>query len=226
MDDEPEEKPRRRWPKGPFPDKYRWAGVAARLAGAWESERGAHALARLGAHGLAPHPTEDDPHARVFVGPAPDTGALQRELRPLGVTVYAWLPHSARDGEGGEADRGSAQIAIGAVASDDPLDAIACAGVAGPKHGIGATAVARFAMALRHFASESSPREHGRARFAILAMGEDRLRIDFLPRDGDAARTVAARVLELCPGMARAGTTVDALAERMLREHALDLDWR
>lgn len=198
---------RRGWPKGAYPEKYRWRSVEARLEHAWTSEHGQRALSMIDRRGLAAFEALSDPYVRVFetAKPALDCASLRAELRGEPVFIFEWVPPPTVDDD----------IKLGVVASADPLDAVVAVGVAGPGQGIGTAAVIRFLLALR-----------GHAEFAIDALGEDSIRLSIGPRDDAAALAIAERVLELCKGMARAGASADSLVRRMLSDHTLTLDWR
>ncbi|MDQ3031767.1 MAG: hypothetical protein M3Y87_05070 [Myxococcota bacterium] len=196
-----------RWPKGAFPEKYRWEAVERRLAGAWDDPRRQDALAILEARGLRAFAGHDDPYLRVFETDDEGTlelAAIREALAEHPVFAVEWL----------DPERVDDRRRIAVVASADPVDAVVAIGVAGPKRGIGNAAVVRFVIALRAL-----------SRCTIDAIGEDRMRVTIVPRDDDTARSIAERVLQLCQGMATAGTTPDALVSRMTTEHALELDW-
>jgi hypothetical protein len=131
--------------------------------------------------------------------------SLRNKTSAEPIFVFEWLPPEPIDGP----------IKIGAVASADPIDAAVAMGVAGPQQGIGTAAVVRFLLALRAY-----------AEYSIEALGDDFVRLEISPRDENAAIAVAERVLELCKGMARSGTSAETLVARMMNDHVLELDWR
>jgi hypothetical protein len=193
-----------RWPKGPFPERYKLAAVERRLEGAWAT-RG-EALARVAALGLAPRRGWDDPWVRILVGPASLEGVRAALGEDGGVFAFRWVG-TERAGCAGE-------TGVGLVASADPIDAAVAVGVAGPEHGIGTAAIVRFLAALKGFAS-----------FGVDTLGEEHLGIALRPKSRDAARSIAARCLHLCPPLVAARTDVEELAERMERTGRLELVW-
>lgn len=203
---------KQRWPKGAFPEKYRWDAVERRLAGAWDDARRAEVLAIALGLGLEPRADFDDPYVRLLArgdGAPVDLRALREAIVDREVVAVEWLPP----------ERDDARAGVALVASADPVDALVAIGTAGPQRGIGTAAVVRFVLAVRALAAVS-----------IEALGEDRMRLAIAPRPAETgreepARVIAERVLQLCQGMARAGTTADELEARMARDGTLELDW-
>jgi hypothetical protein len=182
-----------RWPKGPFPEKYRSRAVHDRLANAWSAPTSIAALDRVRELGLSPHPRHADPFVKLFRGP------MYEELRVLsGVTALAWLS-STRDDVVLAAD--APMIVM--LATADPIEALVLVGIGGPQYGIGNAAIARFLTTLRSF-----------ARYGIEAIGEERIELSITPRDEAAARLIADRIRHVCPPLAR--TDVDALSAELI----------
>jgi hypothetical protein len=205
--DEADVHPRPRWPKGPFPDKYRFDAVAQRLTGAFEAPERKAALEELRAAGWLPLAANDDPFVRLFEGEAGlDLVALRAQLAPRGLLPFRWSA-SPRD-------PALARARLGLVASADPIDAVVAVGVAGPEHGIGTAALVRFLAALRSFAG-----------WEIESLGEDRLELTLRPRNSDAALRIAERALRICPPL-KARTTAVALTSEIAREERLELVYR
>lgn len=200
-----------RWPKGPFPERYRFDAVEARLASAWSDEVCMRlAPITAGFALLPPH----DPWLRVFGTSALHDEAWHAALRSrateLGATAFVWIP-SARARR--EADPSTTRDAIGLVPTSDVIDAVSAVGVAGPNHGIGMPAIVRFLVTLRSF-----------GRFEIEAMGEDAIVLRYEPRSDDALARVAERVLKICPPLARTSTVEAVVAQ--VREHGrIRMDW-
>jgi hypothetical protein len=197
-----------RWPKGPFPERYRFAAVQARLGAGWDAER-AQALASLvgGLEALGP----DDPWVRLYRlrdEGAVDRRALRTSARERGLTAFDWIA-PARARRDGAAPEG----VVGFAPSGDLVEAVSAVGVAGPMHGIGLPAVVRFLVTLRSF-----------ARHDVLAMGEDCLVLELAPRDEDALVRVAERVLRICPPLARS-STADEVAHTVRDTGILRMDW-
>lgn len=188
-----------RWPKGPFPEKYRWDAVAARLDAAHAELEAAIEIAR--GLGLAPRDGWKDPYLAIHA-PAPLL-EVRRALAERAVLAFEWWG-SERAGTGGE--RG-----IGIVANRDPILAAIAVGVAGPQHGIGTAAIVRFLAALPSFAS-----------IDVDGIGEDSIGIALMPRSDDAALRIAERVRQICPPIARA-IDARALADRIVREQRLEI---
>lgn len=200
-----------RWPKGPFPEKYRFDPVEERLRGAWAGFGAAEALGRLAAKGLDPYPGHEDPYVRLFVAPdhALDVAALRAELAGMPVFAFRYAV-SGRD----DVVTDESGPVLGLVASTDPIDAVVAVGTAGPRHGIGTAAIVRFLATLRTF-----------ARWQPEDIGEERLRFSLVPKEEDGAGRIAERVLKICPPLVRANVTVETLAERIRETGELDLDW-
>jgi hypothetical protein len=177
-----------RWPKGPFPEKYRGRAVHDRLASAWSRLDSVAALDRVRELGLVAHPRHSDPLVKLFVG------VMSDELTALaGVTAIAWLP-STRD-DVVRADDGPMVVLL---PSADPIEALVLVGIGGPQYGIGNAAIARFLTTLRSF-----------ARYRIEAIGEERIELSITPRDESAARLIADRMRHVCPPLMR--TSIEAL---------------
>jgi hypothetical protein len=204
-----------RWPKGPFPERYRFGVVEARLRGAWDDPLRVALLARLAREGLAPVEGEDDPWLRLFAPRAegPDGEAAGRALaaarelaKGAACLAFAWGPPAR------ERARGESGV-VGVVPTADPVDALSAVGVAGPKHGIGMPALVRFLVTLRSF-----------ARFEIVVMGEDRLELTLATTSEEALARVAERVTHLCPPLARRSDPT-AIAATIRETGLLVLDW-
>lgn len=196
-----------RWPKGAFPEKYRWDAVEARLASAWDEPERHAALELLAARGFVPFAGHVDPYVRVFEREghaAIELASLRETLSAHAVFVFEWLPPERED----------TRPRVAVIGSVDPLAAVVAVGVAGPAQGIGTAAVVRFVIALRAL-----------SRMTIDALGEDRMRLSIEPRDEETALVIARRVLQLCPSIGRAGATPETLAARMSSERVLELDW-
>ncbi len=193
-----------RWPKGPFPERYRFGAVEARLASSW-SDDDATRLAPI-TDGLALLPPHD-PWLRLYCSSALSDEAwhasLRERARELGATAFVWIP-SARERR--ESDPATARDVIGIVPTLDLVDAVSAVGVAGPNHGIGLPAIVRFLVTLRTF-----------GRSEVEAMGEDAIVIRYVPRADDPTARVAERVLKICPPLART-SSAEAVAAQM-REH-------
>jgi hypothetical protein len=200
-----------RWPKGPFPDKYRFDAVEKRLHGAWAGFGAADALAKIAARGLVPHPAHEDPYVRLFVAPLGglDVREVRTELAGLPVLAFRFAT-SARD----DLVTDASGTVLGLAATIDPIDAVVAVGTAGPRHGIGTAAIVRFLATLKTF-----------AKWQPEDIGEERLRFSLTPKEEDGAGRIAERVLKICPPLARSGVTVDALADRIRETGELDLDW-
>lgn len=193
--DKPKTAPR--WPKGPFPEKYRWATVEARLIGAWDARPGA-----LDALGLAPREGWDDPYVKLFEGD--DLPAARAALTEHEVFAFRWRG-SERAGTAGER-------AIGVVPARDPIVAVIAVGVAGPQHGIGTAALVRFLAVLRAFAA-----------WEIEELGEDALTMKLVPHSEDATLRIAERARQICPPLV--AIEAPALAERIAREQRLSIEY-
>jgi hypothetical protein len=204
-------RPSPRWPKGPFPEKYRFDPVEARLRGAWAGFGAAEALGKIAASGLAPHPEHEDPYLRLFIAPLGglDVAAVRAELAGLPVLAFRFAT-SARD----DLVTDAKGVVLGLVASTDPIDAVVAVGTAGPRHGIGTAAIVRFLATLKTF-----------ARWTPEEIGEERLRLSVVPREEDAVLRIAERVLKICPPLVRANVSAESLAERMRVGGDLELDW-
>ena len=198
-----------RWPKGPFPERYRFAAVEARLGGAWSDDR-LHALDAIArAHALAPIGPED-PWVRLFRVPSEghDDVALRASAREHGLTAFVWIaPARTRR------DATAEERVVGVVPSSDLVEAVTAVGVAGPVHGIGMPAIVRFLVTLRSF-----------ARYDLGAMGEDCLELGLTPRDEEALARIAERVLRICPPLARS-QSAEAVANTIRTTSVLRMDW-
>lgn len=194
-----------RWPKGPFPARYRWDAVAQRLAEAWNAPARAGVERALAALGLARCADHDDPFVRIFVPGAAETpvdlAAARAALAASDVYAFRWFAPERT------------ACALGLVASADPIDATVAVGAAGPRWGIGTAAIVRFLVALRSFAI-----------FDVDVIAEDRLAMAIAPRDASCALRIAERVLRICPPLARS-SCADELARAMMRDRRLDLDY-
>ncbi len=199
-----------RWPKGPFPEKYRFDAVESRLRGAWAGVGATDAIGRIASRGLTPYPGHEDPYLRLFVArDGIDLAAVRAEL--AGLPVFAFrLAVSARDDLVTDAHGD----VLGLVASADPIDAVVAVGTAGPRHGIGTAAIVRFLATLRTF-----------ARWLPEEIGEERLRVSIEPREEDGALRIGERVLKICPPLVRADVSAETLADRIRTRGDLDLDW-
>ncbi len=196
-----------RWPKGPFPERYRARPTHERLAGAWASDRARAALDRAAALGLAPHPRHADPFYRLL-GPATDE-ALEA-LRPLpGILPFRWC-FGTRDDVVVPADG----ALIGLAPTDDAIEALLVVGTSGPTHGIGSAAVARFLTTLRSF-----------SRYRLEALGEERIELAITPRDLAAAGLIADRMRHVCPPLARAHPDAAPLVAELVAGRFV-MDWR
>lgn len=201
-----------RWPKGPFPERYRFGVVEARLRDAWEEPARVALLARLTDDGLTLLEGEDDPWLRLFALPSregrvdEDALALVRTLaREASCLAFAWCAPAR--------ERGRGAGVVGVVPTSDPVDALSAVGVAGPNHGIGMPALVRFLVTLRSF-----------ARVELVAMGEDRLELALDPASEEALSRIAERVTHLCPPLARTSDPV-AIAASIRESGRLVLDW-
>lgn len=193
-----------RWPKGPFPEKYKWEPVAARLDGAWADAQRQDALAALGSAGWRAHPSHDDPYLRVLVRDGEiDLGAARAAIAGAPLYAFRW-----------RGPEGAMPEALGVVASGDPVDAVVAVGVAGPRHGVGTAALVRFLVSLRSY-----------ARYDLDELSEDRLSMTITPRDEEIAELIGARVLNVCPPRARAGQTSEEVAREMRETGRLTLDF-
>ncbi len=190
------------WPKGPFPERYRWPAVESRLRGAWASDERAAALVALAERGCVAAVGDDDEFVRALeLPPGVDASALRAELTAAGVFAF-------------ELERVDVEeVALGLVASADPLDALVAVGVASPEHGIGNAAIVRFAKALGAF-----------ARWEIRRLGESRALLGVTARDRDDALRIADRARHICPPLASRDAA--SLADELDATRALDLDYR
>lgn len=200
-----------RWPKGPFPERYRFAAVEARLEHAWDEPDRKAFFARLEAKGfelLEPR----DPWVRVVRSPDLTTFAsLRDEAQAARCTAFLWvLPGRTRAASHRLHDE--VGRLLGVVPTEDLVDAVSAVGVAGPSHGIGLSTVVRFLVTLRSF-----------ARFGVDAMGEDRLDLDIAAKNELAAERIAERVLRICPPLARQASRQDVV--EMIRRGRLSMDW-
>ena len=209
-----------RWPKGPFPERYRWDPVAERLKDAWSEPRRAAALARLLEGGWTPDASYEDPWVRVLRpkssdpepspdpehSPEPALDSLFAELAMDGITAFRWDPPQGEPATPG---------AIALVASDDPVDAIVAVGVSGPRHGVGVAALVRYTVAIR-----------GLTRFGIHTAGEERVVLSLDPPTELVRLRIAERALRVCPPLGRTGISIEALAASIAETHLLDLTYR
>lgn len=199
-----------RWPKGPFPERYRFGAVEARLASAWHAEDDVRLSPLLAGLTLVP---PHDPWVRVYTTSERHDDAWHDALRArateLGATAFRWIApaRERRDAAEPSAD------AIGIVPTTDVVDAVSAVGIAGPNHGIGMPAIVRFLVTLRSF-----------GRYEIEAMGEDAIVLRYTPKSDEALARVADRVLHLCPPLARSSST-EAIASSMRARGRLEMDW-
>jgi hypothetical protein len=201
----------RRWPKGPFPERYRFAAIEARLATAWDEPARRALLATVAAAGVTPFSTWHDPWLHLFEASALETAreqALREEAARASSTLFVWSPPARARREPGPRPR-----VLGLVPTADPADALGAVGVAGPTHGIGMPAIVRFVVTLRSFAD-----------YAIEEMGEDRLVLRLRPRDPSSLPRIAERMTHLCPPLARRAS-VDEIADALAMSGRLVLDW-
>ncbi len=197
-----------RWPKGPFPERYRFAAVEARLEARWGDRE--QALRSL-TSGLTPF-GPDDPWVRLFLEPptlsASDRRTLSRRAREEAMTVFAWVAPRR------ERREGAPQPAVlGFVPATDPPDAVSAVGVAGLAHGIGLAAIVRFLAALPAFAP-----------FEIARMGEDYLALSLTPKSDEALLRVAYRARLVCPPLAEE-EDITRLVEALRTTGSLVMDW-
>jgi hypothetical protein len=175
-----------RWPKGPFPEKYRCRAVHDRFADAWSTEAGHAAMEAARALGLAPHPHHTDPYVRLFLGAS--DAALEAMRTVPGVTAFQWA-FGTRD----DRVRASDGPVLGLAPTPDPIEALVLVGVSGPTLGIGTAAIARFLTTLRSF-----------SRYRLEVLGEERIELSITPKSEDAARQIADRMRHVCPPLGRA----------------------
>ncbi|MCS6858110.1 MAG: hypothetical protein NZM37_10405 [Sandaracinaceae bacterium] len=198
------------WPKGPFPERYRFAQVALRLDQGWTEGR-KEALGWLMQKWKARPFAFEDPWLRLVEidgpCPIPRLREMQKEGEKEGLFVFLWIPYGKARGTG---DGG---LRLGVVPTRDPLDAVSAVGVAGPHQGIGLMGVLRFLLMLRHFGP-----------WHIDAMGEDAIELELIPNDALAAMRVADRAIVLCPALAQRESR-ESLAQALLSSHRLRLDW-
>lgn len=184
------------WPKGPFPEKWTFAAVQKRLAGAWDDPARAAAWAALLASGATPLDPTDD----LFVRPFEGGGLEAREaLVEAGVTVFG---HAAAGAE-------ILPDAHVALPTRDLFDALVALGVAGPHHGIGNRTIVRFLLQARPMAS-----------FRVHVAGEDFLELEMKATGVETAALLADRLPHVAPTVDR-----DRLAERLVTGARLQLDW-
>jgi hypothetical protein len=201
-----------RWPKGPFPERYRFPAVEARLAGGWSDERERALAGLVTAFGLEAVGPED-PWVRLFRVARPEgleLRALRTAATDAGLTAFAWIA-SARARR--EAATLTDEPVVGLAPSADLVEAVSAVGVAGPVHGIGMPAIVRFLVTLRSF-----------GRYEIPAMGEDCLELELTPRDEESLGRVAERVLRICPPLARTRSAEDVAAD-VRTTGLLRMDW-
>lgn len=199
-----------RWPKGPFPEKYNFDRVTARVDGAWLTPECADYLARC-TRTWSEVDRGHDPWLHLFAVSL-DRDALDAEYaiaQEAGVTLFRWCaPGKIRRIEPNQ------RAVVGIVPTRDVVDALSIVGASGPHYGIGMAAIVRFVVSLRSFAT---PR--------ILELGEDRLEL-FLPHLEELyAQRIAYRVFDLCLPLREKHGDANALAETLLRTSTLALDW-
>lgn len=145
-----------------------------------------------------PHPRHDDPFVKLFGGASP---ASREALAPLaGVSVFRWC-FGTRD----DVVVGTEGPLVGLTPTDHPVESLVLVGVAGPAHGIGSAALARFFTTLRSFAS-----------YRIEAMGEERIEASITPRDAAAALLIADRMRHVCPPLGRAHADAAPIAAELV----------
>jgi hypothetical protein len=199
-----------RWPKGPFPERYRFPAVEARLQGAWSAERESALAALVSRFGLEATGPED-PWVRLFRVARPES--LEARARRVaateaGLTAFEWIaPARVRR------DATTLALVVGIAPRSDLVEAVTAVGVAGPVHGIGMPAVVRFLVTLRSF-----------GRYEVRAMGEDCLELELTARDEESLARVAERVLRICPPLARA-ESADEVASTVRASGVLRMDW-
>ena len=196
-----------RWPKGPFPEKYRCRAVHDRFTNAWTSDAGVSALARAAELGLAAHPRHDDPYVRLFTN-ASEAALDAMRLEP-GVTAFRWA-FGTRD----DLVLESEGPMLGLAPTPDTIEALVLVGVSGPQQGIGTTAVARFLTTLRSF-----------SKYRLEVLGEERIELSISPRDLAAANLIADRMREVCPPLARAHADVGPIVSEIVAGRFV-MDWR
>lgn len=196
-----------RWPKGPFPEKYRCRPVHDRFEGAWLRDEPLAAIAHAATLGLLPHPHHADPFVKLFV-PASDEALASMRAQP-GVTAFRWA-FGTRDDVVTHADG----PALGLAPTPDTIEALVLVGVSGPTHGIGTAAVARFLTTLRSF-----------SRYQLEELGEERIALSITPRSEDAARLIADRMRHVCPPLTRAHADVEPIVAELMAGRFV-MDWR
>lgn len=200
--------PQLRWPKGPFPERYRFPAVEARLEGAWASREEAMASLTASLEPFGP----SDPWVRLFRASeradAEALASIAERARGVGVTAFSWMPSRKTRGEG--APRADV---IGFVPTIDPPDAVSAFGVAGLAHGISMAAIVRFLAALPGFAS-----------FRVVRMGEEFLALALTPKNDDSLLRIAHRVRHVCPPLARA-EDVSPIVDAVRATGLLEMDW-
>jgi|GEM_PF-2002678 len=204
-----------RWPKGPFPEKYNFDRVLARIDGAWLTPECAGYLARC-ERTWSEVERGHDPWLHLFASPL-DRDALNRDAldaeyalaQEAGVTLFRWCaPGKIRRVEPDQ------PALVGIVPTRDVVDALSIVGASGPHYGIGMAAIVRFVVSLRSFAT---PR--------ILELGEDRLEL-FLPHLEELyAQRIAYRVFDLCLPLREKHGNALVLAEALMATSTLALDW-
>jgi hypothetical protein len=196
-----------RWPKGPFPDKYRCRPVHDRFADAWSSDVAKAALDRVASLGLAPHAHHADPYFKLF---APATDASLDLLREqAGVTAFRWA-FGTRDDVVVE----SGGPLLGLAPTPDTIEALVLVGVSGPTQGIGTAAIARFLTTLRSF-----------ARYRLEVLGEEHIALSITPKSEEAALLIADRMRHVCPPLGRLHLDAHALAAELMAGRFV-MDWR
>ena len=203
-----------RWPKGPFPERYNFDRVTARVDGAWLLPECADYLARC-TRVWSEFDPNHDPWLHLFQASL-TSEALDAEYASAleaGVTLFRWCAP-------GKVRRAALQegrvlpALIGIVPTRDVVDALSIVGASGPHYGIGMAAIVRFLVALRSFVA---PR--------ILELGEDRLVLGVPGLDDDHALRVAYRVFDLCLPLREAHKDPRSLADTLLATGELALDW-
>jgi hypothetical protein len=203
-----------RWPKGPFPEKYNFDRVTARVDGAWLKPECADYLARCTRIWSELDPNHD-PWLHLFRITL-DEAAFDAEYalaQEAGVTLFRWCAPGKVRRAAMQEERTLPDV-IGIVPTRDVVDALSIVGASGPHYGIGMAAIVRFLVALRSFVA---PR--------ILELGEDRLALGVPGLDDNHALRVAYRVFDLCLPLREQHTDARSLADALLKTSVLALDW-
>lgn len=195
-----------RWPKGPFPEKFRAPAVLERLAHAWDGEAPRAAKAAAIAAGWRPHPRHEDAFVLLLVGGPPASDAALAAMD--GVTFVPWVC-GAKDDVVVPSD-GPLRVLL---PTPDAIEAAMLVGTSGPRHGIGSAAIARFLVTLRSF-----------ARTSLVALGEEHLAMTITPRDEASAHLIAERMTHVCPPLARAHATPAPIAAELMAGRFV-MDW-